>query len=95
MILEDIKIQCEGTMKLYCDNKSTINIAHNPIQYDHTKHVKVDRHFIKEKLVSDLIYIPYISTDRQLVDILTKGFAGHSLYELTSKLLMDNRSKSK
>ena len=37
-------------MKLYCDNKSAINIAHNPIQHDRTKHIEVDRHFIKENL---------------------------------------------
>ncbi|XP_040938263.1 uncharacterized protein [Gossypium hirsutum] len=31
IILEDLKIKWEGPMKLYCDNKSAINIAHNPI----------------------------------------------------------------
>ena len=29
-------------MKLYCDNKTMINIAHNPIQHDRTKHVEID-----------------------------------------------------
>ena len=29
-------------MKLYCDNKATINIAHNPMQYDRTKHIEVN-----------------------------------------------------
>ena len=33
-----------------CDNKATISISENPVQYDRTKHVEVDRHFIKEKL---------------------------------------------
>lgn len=32
------------------DNKSTISIAHNPFQHDHTKHIENDRHFLKEKL---------------------------------------------
>ncbi|KAK2985412.1 hypothetical protein RJ640_007354 [Escallonia rubra] len=48
--LKDLKIKLETPKKLYCDNKSAINIAHNPVQYDRTKHVEVDRHFIKEKL---------------------------------------------
>ncbi|KAK5845013.1 hypothetical protein PVK06_001165 [Gossypium arboreum] len=34
IILEDLKIKWEGPMKLYCDNKSAINIAHNPVQHD-------------------------------------------------------------
>ncbi|RVW47644.1 hypothetical protein CK203_115959 [Vitis vinifera] len=28
IILDDLKIKWQGPMKLYCDNKSTINIAH-------------------------------------------------------------------
>ena len=42
-------------MRLYCDNKSAIKIAHNLVQ-----HVEVDNHFIKEKLDSGLICTPYV-----------------------------------
>jgi len=31
LVLEDLKIQCEGYMKLFSDDKSAISIAH-----DHT-----------------------------------------------------------
>ena len=48
IILDDLKIKCNGPMKLYCDKKSAINIAHNPVQHDRTKHVEVEKHFIKE-----------------------------------------------
>ena len=37
-------------MMLYCDNKAAYDIAQNPVQHDKTKHAKVDRFFIKEKL---------------------------------------------
>ena len=47
IILDDLRIKWDGPMKLYCDNKSAINIVHNPIQHDRTKHIKIDRHFIK------------------------------------------------
>ena len=33
-----------------CDNKEACDIAHNLVQHDRTKHVEVDRFFIKEKL---------------------------------------------
>ena len=49
MILEELRIPYEKPKKLYCDNKAAINIAHNPVQHDRTKHVEVDRHFIKKK----------------------------------------------
>jgi len=55
IILDDLKIEWNGPMKLYCDNKSAINIAHNLVQHERTKHVEVDNHFIKEKLDSGTI----------------------------------------
>ena len=63
-ILEEWRIPYEKPMKLYCDNKVVINIVHNPIQHDRTKHVEVDRHFIKEKLEGNLICMPYVSIEK-------------------------------
>lgn len=37
-------------LKLLCDNRAAINIRLNPVHHDRTKHVEVDRHFIKEKI---------------------------------------------
>ena len=42
IILEDLRLKWDGPMKLYCDNKSAISIAHNPVQHDQTKHIEVD-----------------------------------------------------
>lgn len=71
-IFEDLRIKCDKPMRLYCDNKSAISIAHNPVQHDRTKHIEVDRHFIKEKLVNDLICTPYVSSQGNLANLLTK-----------------------
>jgi hypothetical protein len=62
IILEDLRIKWEELMRLYCDNKFAIGIAHNPVQHDRTKHVEVDIHFIKDKIESGLICIPYVPT---------------------------------
>ena len=47
-VLMELGLKPKKPMKLYCDNIAAINIAHNPVQHDRTKHVEVDRHFIKE-----------------------------------------------
>ena len=73
IILYDLKIKWERPMRLYCDNKSAIGIAHNLVQHDQTKHIEVDRHFIKETLKSGLICTPFVSLKDQLADVLTKG----------------------
>ncbi|RVX15346.1 Retrovirus-related Pol polyprotein from transposon RE1 [Vitis vinifera] len=59
-------------MIVLCDNKATISIAKNPVQHDRTKHVEIDRHFIKEKLEGGTIRLMYIPSSRQTADILTK-----------------------
>ena len=48
-------------------------MVHNPIHHDQTKHVEVDRHFIREKIESGEICIPHVSSSEQTTDILTKG----------------------
>ena len=77
-------------MKLYCDNKSIINITHNQVQHDPTKHVEVDRHFIIEKLDKGLICTLYVPTHGQLADILTRGLISISFQNITGKLGMNN-----
>lgn len=49
-LLEELKISSNSPMRLYCDNKAAVSIAHNPVHHDRTKHVEVDRHFIREKI---------------------------------------------
>ena len=58
--LSELRQDYKVPMKFFCDNKVAINIANNLAQHDRTKHVEIDRHFIKEKLDSGNICIPYI-----------------------------------
>ena len=50
-------------MSLYCDNQAAKEIANHMVQHDRTKHVEVDRHFIKEMLDIRLIDIPYVLSE--------------------------------
>ena len=90
IIIDDLRIKWDGPMKLYCDNKSAINIAHNPIQHNRTKHIEIDRHFIKEKLEEGVVCIFYVPSEHQLVDILTKWLSSSMFHDLVFKLGMDN-----
>ncbi|KAF5957541.1 hypothetical protein HYC85_004766 [Camellia sinensis] len=74
------------SMRLYCDNKAAINIAHNPVQHDRTKHVEIDRHFIKEKLTGGTICTPFVQSGEQLADILTKGIGNKPFHDILGKL---------
>ena len=48
-LLKDLGFKPKMGMNLYCDNMSVMKIAKNHVQHDWTKHVEIDKHFIKEK----------------------------------------------
>lgn len=89
-LLTELQITNEDPMKIYCDNKSTISIARNPVHHDRTKHVEIDRHFIKEKIEGGIIDVKYIPTNLQIADILTKALPRGVFDLLSSKLGMIN-----
>ena len=74
-LLEELKIPSEKPIKLFCNNKVGISIAYNPVHHDRTKHVEVDKHFIKEKIENGVICMTYVPTTQQIGDILTKGLS--------------------
>ena len=61
-VLEELKRLVSFPMKLYCDNKAAISIAHNLVLQDKTKHVEIDRHFTKETLEEGTICTSFIPT---------------------------------
>ena len=73
-------------MNLLCDNKASIDISHNPIQNDWTKHVEVNRHFIKQNLEEKIIQFPFVKSKDQLADVLTKALSSRNFYISLDKL---------
>ena len=88
--LEDLKISVSLPMKLYYDNKAAISIAHNPILHNRTKHIEVDKHFIKEKLENGLICVPYVPTTQRTANIPIEGLYKRQFDFLVSRLAMED-----
>lgn len=85
-LLTDLGFSPKKTSRLYCDNKAAISIAENPVQHDRTKHVEIDRHFIREKIDRGIIELPFIRSENQLADILTKAVNAKVFKEVLDKL---------
>ena len=49
-LLQELRFGNDEQMKLICDNQATLHISSNPVFHERTKHIKVDCHFIKEKI---------------------------------------------
>ncbi|RVW74752.1 Retrovirus-related Pol polyprotein from transposon TNT 1-94 [Vitis vinifera] len=89
-LLEELRVPLKHPMVLYCDNQATISIAKNPVHHDRTKHVEIDRHFIKENIEEGVFKVSYTPTNCQTANILTKALARVNFEDLTEKLGMIN-----
>ncbi|RVX13746.1 Retrovirus-related Pol polyprotein from transposon RE1 [Vitis vinifera] len=88
LLLQDLGYLSRQPIRLFCDNKAACDIAHNPVQHDRTKHVEVDRFFIKEKLDDKIVELPKIRSENQLPDIFTKVVSSQVFSKFLDKLGM-------
>ena len=47
---------------LYCNNESTIKIAHNPVQHSKTKNIQIRHHFLRNHVLKGDISIEHVKT---------------------------------
>ena len=52
------------------DNHGSMSLVKNPIDHQHTKHINIKYHFIREKAKE--IEVTYVSSGEQTTDIFTK-----------------------
>ncbi|KAM1473016.1 hypothetical protein ACFX2I_029191 [Malus domestica] len=72
--------------QIWCDNVSSIALASNPLFHSRTKHLEVDYHYVREKVVRRELQVNYICSQDQLADIFTKGLSSSRFTLLVSKL---------
>ncbi|GJW76284.1 putative RNA-directed DNA polymerase [Tanacetum coccineum] len=72
-ILKDL--HCENLLpdKLFCDSNPAIKIAVNPVFHERTKHLEIDLHFVREKILNGVFKTMEVDSTNQIADILTKG----------------------
>ncbi|XP_052624956.1 uncharacterized mitochondrial protein AtMg00810-like [Lactuca sativa] len=71
-LLQAFKIDTLQPTLLFCDNESAIKLASNPIFHERTKHIELDCHFIRDKVIDKTIKLMPIRSQRQLADVFTK-----------------------
>ena len=87
-LLEELGINNLTPIQLNCDNQSALHIARNPVFHERTKHIEIDCHFTRDKVLEGLLQLTYLPTSDQLADILTKILPGPQFQHLMSKLGM-------
>lgn len=71
-LLEELGLSNLKPITIHCDNQSALHIARNPVFHERTKHIEIECHFTKEKVLEGLIQLTYLPTTSELADVLTE-----------------------
>ena len=85
-LLQELRFGKDEQMKLICDNHASLLISSNSVFHERTKHIKVDCHFIREKIASGCMTITFVNSNDQLTDIFVKSLRGLRIKYICDKL---------
>jgi hypothetical protein len=50
-LLDDMSVSQTSGSPIFCDNRSAIQIVHNDVFHERTKHIEIDYHFVRHHLL--------------------------------------------
>lgn len=62
LLFKELGVALTQAPVLWCDNVSALALASNPVFHACAKHIEVDYHFMREKVINGDILIKFIST---------------------------------
>jgi histone deacetylase 1/2 len=78
-LLKEIGVSSPRMARLWCDNMGEKYLSANPVFHARTKHIEGDFHFVRERVLSNLLQIDFVLTGDQVADGFTKALAVRQL----------------
>nr|GEY85257.1 hypothetical protein [Tanacetum cinerariifolium] len=63
----------EAEYQVYRDNVNDVYMSANQVQHQHTKHIEIDIHFVRDFVASGQVRVLHVPSRFQYTDIFTKG----------------------
>jgi len=60
-LLQDLQIPASLLNPLHCDNRAAQHIAENPVFHNTTKHLDLDCHYVRDKLLMNLYFVQFLA----------------------------------
>jgi hypothetical protein len=78
-------LEMEATT-IICDNQNCIKMTENHVLNDRSKHIEIHYHYICDMVRRGALKLQYVSTDEQVVDVLTKPLSRVKFEHFRDKL---------
>ena len=87
-VLLDLQLLQPGPTRMWCDSKSAVDMAFDPVAFKNTKHILRAAEFLKHHTLCGSVTVTHAKGSKMIADILTKGQARPVFHKLI-KLLDD------